>query len=182
MTRLFGKKNKQTTIAELEEYYANQNQKKNRPWKAWLMAILSLLITVAVIVALFYGGRWLYRTFVEQDNSTSTTTSETNNNGIDLPSFDGEFGQNGNETTDGNVNGESDQPQNGDSSSNTESQDGIVSDEAATTTESNADRLANSGGSEEDLPETGAGEILVILPVSIAILGYIAAIKRQTRQ
>ena len=188
MTRLFGKKNKQTTIAELEEYYANQNQKKSRPLKAWLMALLSLLITVAIIIALFLGGRWLYRTFVDDnDGSSTTTTSDNSGETVVLPSFDGGFGDDAasgssdssdssddsSESSDGNVASNS----NSDSSTSSE---GVVSDEAASTSESNEDRISSPGPNEEELPNTGAGDLVFLLPIIVAA-GYFAALKRQSK-
>lgn len=172
MSALFNKKN-ETTIAELEEYYANQ--KKGRSATAWFMAFLSLLITVAIIVGLFFAGRWAYRTFIDND-STDTASSDTQE-GSNLPSFDSDPSSNiGVEFEEGSSNNPDDLVVvQGD---NTSSQSGTVDSGAAVTTESNVDRLANNsanavaGDSTTEIPNTGAGETTLAALVAISILGY----------
>lgn len=187
MTRLFGKKNNNTTIAELEEYYANQNQRKTRPVRAWLMAILSLLITVAVIVALFFFGRWVYNTITNDENEPATTSSsETNGTNVVLPNFDGGFDESSASTNSSDVSGASNSTNSTDTNSNASSSsdsatstDGVVSDQAASTSESNADRIASTGGSE--LPNTGAGELIIIAPIIAGIAGYSISRRKQLK-
>lgn len=164
MARLF-KRNNKTTIAELEEYYANQNQKKTGAGTAWLMAFLSLLITVVVIAALFFGGRWLYRTVTDDGSDTPETTSgsnSTNGSNVDLPAFDSD------------VVGQDIVSDDEDSSEN----EGVVSDEAVSTSESNADRVA-AAGPGSTIPNTGAGDIIFIAPAATAIVGYAISRKKQ---
>ena len=67
----------QTQIPELQEYYATQKQSNTA--LAWLLAIGSLLVTIAIFVLLFLGGRWLYRELFSNDDS-NTTTSQTDSN------------------------------------------------------------------------------------------------------
>jgi cytoskeletal protein RodZ len=189
MTRLFNrKKNNKTTIAELEEYYANQNQKKSSTWRAWLMAIVSVLITVLVIVLLFLAGRWLYQEITDSSSDDSTTSESDSPNEINviLPTFDGDtVGR-------GNGSGDSDSTNNTDDSSVVSGDNGTVSDQAASTSESNADRLAssnNSSGSTDgssvavggEVPNTGAGEILVLAPMISGVLGYFVYRKKQIK-
>jgi len=75
---LFTRKNNtvQTQIPELQEYYATQ--KKESTALAWLLAIGSLLVTVAVFVGLFAGGRWIYRNLTKNDDTTTTQTQDQN--------------------------------------------------------------------------------------------------------
>jgi len=165
---LFKRKDK-TTIAELEEYYANQN--KNRSSKAWFMALLSLFITVAVIAALFFGGRWLYDLVTGDDEVTITTTGETVTGSV--PSFGDIRTDNG--STDA---GETDVPS-----------EGVVSDEAATTTRdvagANSDTTTDSSTDNEtivsatEIPNTGANEIIAALPLLAGLLGYFYSRNRQ---
>jgi cytoskeletal protein RodZ len=72
---LFGKKNTETNIPELQEYYANQ--KRESTGLAWLLAVGSLLITAAVIIGLFVGGRWAYRKIAKKDKTTTVATVQT---------------------------------------------------------------------------------------------------------
>jgi hypothetical protein len=183
MTRLFKRKNNKTTIAELEEYYANQNQKKARPFRTWVMALFSIFVAIALIIALFLAGRWLYDT-VFNDSAEAPTTSDTNGaNDIDLPTFDGNIVGQGNSSTDNtstegntsNTGGGSDVA----SDNTSDSSEGVVSDQAASTSESNIDRVVTTGASEDEIPNTGAGEILIIAPIIAAIAGYTVSRRKQ---
>lgn len=71
---ILGKKSETTTIPELQDYYATK--KKDNTGLAWLLAFASLLVTVAILVALFMGGRWLYRTITGDDKKEQVTTTE----------------------------------------------------------------------------------------------------------
>jgi hypothetical protein len=154
MARFF-KRNNKTTIAELEDYYASKSQRRNRPGMAWLMAFLSLLITVAVVALMYFGGRWLYRTITVNDVNDTSPTS-INGPNIDLPTF----------TDNNGVDDRQAETDNGGS--------GVVSDEAATTNQPNQDRIATTG-SQESLPETGPDQMIFVLPLLVAIFGYILA-------
>jgi cytoskeletal protein RodZ len=69
---LFRKKQQTTTnIPELQEYYATQQ--KESTGKAWLLAIGSLLVTIVILVGLFFGGRWLYRKVTKNDKPAATS-------------------------------------------------------------------------------------------------------------
>lgn len=65
------KKTDATAIPELQEYYASKG--KDSSAKAWLLALVSLLITVAVLVGLFFGVKWVYRAVTNKDETPKTT-------------------------------------------------------------------------------------------------------------
>jgi hypothetical protein len=176
MTRLFNRNNNKTTIAELEEYYANQNQRKNRTGTAWLMALLSLFITIAVIIGLFFAGRWIYRTITNDDAESPTTTTDASGSSAQVPNYDGDIGGQGgaeNETVDEGANTPN--------TTETSQAQGTVSEEAATTTEPNADRISATGA-ESEIPNTGAGEVLLIAPMVAGLAGYTISLKKQSRR
>lgn len=164
MSPLF-KRNKKTTIAELEEYYANQN---NRPLRAWAMAIFSLILTIAVLAGLFFGGKWLYNQITGDDTTTPVTigTQEEGTNGA-LPGFVED------EPT---PTGESDET----AVSNDEAvvSEGVVSDEAATTTRTD---VVATGDTSEDIPNTGAGSSILLVAVVTTAIGYFISRKSQLR-
>lgn len=196
------KQNKKKTVAELEDYYAKQETKST--FMAWVMAFLSLFITVAALAILFFGGRWLYRTLTDDgDNSAQTSQSETS----DVASLSDE--NNGEQSSqegsaEGQVNGnEGESLDEGSSSQNTEG-GGVVDGGAAVTTESNADRVAaqetgddSSIGGEsatagastdgstdpskgvDELTNTGPAENLIALIIATAALGYLGSLKLQ---
>ena len=86
---LFRKKTSSTTnIPELQEYYANQ--KKENSGMAWLFAVGSLLVTAALLIALFFGGRFVYRKIAHRNDTktvaTTTTTTTTKTTPATTPS------------------------------------------------------------------------------------------------
>jgi len=74
---IFG--NKKTTastnIPELQEYYANQ--KNDSTARAWLLAVGSLLVTAALLIGFFFGGRWIYRKIANKDDKAVETAQNT---------------------------------------------------------------------------------------------------------
>ena len=71
----------QTQIPELQDYYATQ--KKESTAMAWLLAIGSLVVTVALFIGLFLGGRWLYRSVTNKDDTSNTSTTQSENKPAD---------------------------------------------------------------------------------------------------
>ncbi len=69
------KKTDTTAIPELQEYYATKGGDSTA--KAWLLAFGSLFLTVAVLVGVFLGGRWIYRTVTDTDEKPTVTTQTT---------------------------------------------------------------------------------------------------------
>ncbi|MCA9328141.1 hypothetical protein KC959_00055 [Candidatus Saccharibacteria bacterium] len=164
---------KDHTISDLEDYYANRN---NRTGMAWLMAFLSLLVTIGVIAALFFGGRWAYRALTD-DNTTVITTTKSSGSESEAQT-----------TTDTAT--EATVPVGSTDSTSPEVEaEGVVSEEAASTTTPSTSRQVASattstdeaGKGDSDLPNTGAGEILLIAPFIAGILGYTVSRRRQIR-
>ncbi len=197
---LFGDNNKKT-IAELEEYYANRQSNG----MAWIMAFLSLLITVAVIAGLFFGGRWLYRTLTDNDNSATVSSTEEAPAGIRITSDDAS-----NTTT--NNDGVVEVTTEGNQDATVAVTEGVVTDEAARTDSSNADSesassnvsvngalgsstdiesstaASSNDGSSGDtatgvsvLPNTGASELLIAVPLLTVAIGYFISRHAQLR-
>lgn len=196
MTAFF-KRNEKTTIAELEEYYANQPKK--RTGMAWFMAFVSLVITIAIIVGVFFVGRWIYR-MIKDDDVNEVTTSDVSSENIDLPNFDSnELGDKGLAFEDSTSNSQSDIVE-GDLSTEviSSSAAGEVTDEAASTSRPNADRIATNNQSSNtngatssssvpssspsdplEIPNTGAGEMIFLIPAMAGVLGYAVSRRRQ---
>jgi cytoskeletal protein RodZ len=182
MTRLFNRNKNKTTITELEEYYANQNQRKTRTGAAWFMALLSLLITIAVIVVLFFAGRWIYRTITNNDTETPATTSDQSESSTQLPNYDGDINAGNNEGSGVASDTNNDTAGTSSSTDNSGGQStGTVSNQAASTTESNADRIASTGPTTSEIPNTGSGDILLIVPIVAGLTGYAISLKRQNK-
>ncbi len=190
---LFRNRNKKT-ISELEDYYKNQGKKSSL--KAWFMAFLSLLITIVIIVLLFFGIRWLYRTLVNDNSSTNETTISDSS-----ATADGEL--NGGVSADGVVDDSLSSSDTQTNNSTGDESQGTVSDEAASTSEPNSDRVASESDSNStasgvagdsaavnnqytsesgEITDTGPGEVLLITPLLAAVLGYYLSRKKQIKQ
>ncbi len=52
---------------ELQHYYESEH--RERVGLAWLIAFLSLVLTITVILGLFFGGRWAYRKIANNNNT-----------------------------------------------------------------------------------------------------------------
>lgn len=171
---LFGRK-KNPTISEIESYYEQQNRRSNSSARAWGMALLAILFTVALVAILFFAGRWVYDQFSGTDSANDETISqEVNSGNVDLGGFDSDSDDNDSE-----------------SSGADQTQDGVVSEEAATTDESNVDRVGvndTEGTEDEDtsvngtstsLPNTGAGETAVIVSLITGMLAGIYSYRKK---
>lgn len=77
---IFGKKQQQTQIPELQEYYASK--KTESTGLAWLLALGSLLLTAAIFIGLFLGGRWIYRSITNDDKPTSGTSQTSGDKNV----------------------------------------------------------------------------------------------------
>lgn len=51
---------------EVQDYY--QAEKRERVGVAGLLAVATLVVTVLVAMGAFFGGRWVYRTIMEDDD------------------------------------------------------------------------------------------------------------------
>lgn len=85
---------------EVKDYY--KAEQRERMGMAWLVAAGGFLVTIAIVLGLFFAGRWAYTTFFSDDTTTPISeVEETDANEDELPSTT--------DTTDQNANDE-DQP------------------------------------------------------------------------
>lgn len=70
------KRNKTESVMpeEVQNFYAAE--RRQRKGTAWLLAIVTLLVTFLIASALFFGGRWIYRAIFDNDNKDKTSTSQ----------------------------------------------------------------------------------------------------------
>jgi hypothetical protein len=67
---------------ELQEYYAAEGRHGN--WMAWVLGLVTLMVTVAVALGLFYGGRWAYRKVRNDDKKqVATKQNEASKQSVD---------------------------------------------------------------------------------------------------
>ncbi len=178
---LFGDKNKKT-IEELESYYANREQKTGM---AWVMAFLSLLLTVVILGGLFFGGRAVYRA-VTDDGTTQTAVN-------DEPVDDNTSTTPAPEPTSSGSTTETPAPAPTPAATPTPSTGGVVSDQAASTTTPSTSTTARGGEGQNTstngtvaarstgLPNTGSGTILISAPIVSLFVGYFVARRKLLR-
>ena len=65
---------------EVQQYYDSEH--RERVGLAWLIAFLSLIVTIVVIVGLFFGSRWVYRKIANRNNTPTTAPEGT---GLEQP-------------------------------------------------------------------------------------------------
>ncbi len=63
-----------TLPAEVQDYY--QAEKRERTSVASLLAIGTLLVTIVIALGLFFGGRWVYRTVFDSNDTAPTTEQQ----------------------------------------------------------------------------------------------------------
>ncbi len=51
---------------EVTQYY--ESERRERIGVAWLLGLVTLLATIAVVFVIFFGGRWTYRKLTNKDN------------------------------------------------------------------------------------------------------------------
>jgi|AntRauTorckE6833_2_1112554.scaffolds.fasta_scaffold01909_9 hypothetical protein len=81
--QLFKRKKQDEVLPdEVRDYY--KAEQRDRMGMAWLLAAGAFLATIAIVIALFFGGRWVYRTVFDSGNNDGTTAvDEAEQNGDD---------------------------------------------------------------------------------------------------
>ena len=69
------KKDEQSDLPkEVQDYY--QAEKREKVGVAGLLALGTLLVTILLAIGLFFGGRWVYRTVFDNDDSQQTAQTD----------------------------------------------------------------------------------------------------------
>jgi cytoskeletal protein RodZ len=162
---------------EVEEYY--QSERRDRVGVAWLLAALTLVVTVIIVLGLFLGGRWVYRKVANKDDNNTTQTTQTNQQAEQSPATTPQESSNSSSTN---------QPGNSNSSTNPSSNSSTTEDSNTQGTV-NAPTQSNNPSSvstqptqtSSNLANTGPGEtIAVFVLVSVAgYLGYSTYLRRR---
>jgi cytoskeletal protein RodZ len=108
--RLFPRRNKgdqdsDTNLPpELKKYY--ESGRRERTSIAWALALITLFVTILVVFAAFFGGRWVYRKIANRGKSTQVTTTQptstsNNSNTTNKPATPPSTNQNTQPTTPG---------------------------------------------------------------------------------
>ena len=65
--------------AEIQEYY--NAEQRERVGLAWIIAVISLLVSLAVIFGIFFGGRYVYRNYIHKSKTTTSKPVKTPTSG-----------------------------------------------------------------------------------------------------
>ena len=154
----YNRKKNNSVLPEVDEYY--QAERRDNGLLAWLLALISVAIVVAILVGLYFGGRWIVDTLKSDD--TNTTSENIVGQGNDV-------------TVDGKPN------ESNTVDSSTDSNQGRVDAPVATTTPP----VTTPQTTEGNLPNTGPASVASIFIVVSIIAGsghYIVSRKRQLNQ
>lgn len=122
---------------EIKEYYAHEERDKNRA--SWLLGAGVFVATVIIVLALFYGGRALYRVVFEDDNAATTeqTSDSANTTNEATPTNDDKSS--------------TDTPSDQGAANTPQPSDTPSVDDSTTPTET----TPSTGPTEEEIPRTG---------------------------
>lgn len=70
----FRKKQEDILPDEVDKYY--QSQKRARIGTAWMLGFLTLIVTLAIALGLYYGGRYVYREVIDSEDTSEITTDQ----------------------------------------------------------------------------------------------------------
>lgn len=138
---------------EVNEYY--QAEHRERIGVAWLLGLVTLLLTIGVVFALFFGGRWAYRKITHKNTSQPVAVPKTTS-----PSSSNSSSSSQSSSSSGSVSAPATPPSPAPSSSQTPPPAPSTPKPAQTAT-----TPANTG----TIPNTGPGDVLsIFLVVSAA--------------
>jgi len=147
------------------------------------MAILSLLITLLVIAALYFGIRWIYNTVTDDTDSVDTqqiegqvNVDEDRQNGFANAFNGGDSSDSEDDGDEGTVTDEAASTTRETSADATGAEDSTASVSGVNTNDDDTDTLVSTGATE--LPNTGANESIVILFIALTAAGYFTARKQ----
>jgi cytoskeletal protein RodZ len=141
---------------EVQQYY--QAEARERTGVAWLLAGITLVVTVLIIVGLFFGGRWIYRKTRHNPAQVAQTTNQ--------PAAPSENTAN----TSSSSSNSSTTSSTSSTSSNTSTP---ASSTPSSTTPSTSQGVVGPTAARTSIPNTGPGDTLALF-VGVTALGYLA--------
>lgn len=70
--KLFSRRKKVNSDLPPEIQAYAQAEHRERMGMAWLVGLVSLIVTVLILVGLYFGGQWVYRKIAHKDQPTDT--------------------------------------------------------------------------------------------------------------
>lgn len=159
---LFRRKQVDTTSLppEVQDYY--QAERRGRSWAAWVLALITLIVTVLLVLGLFFGGRFIYRKVrgtdkpapvaVQTDNDDQEAQNPTPSTPANPPTVQAPQGSTPSQL-----------PSDGTTSPTTTAPNGTGTTPTQTTTPT----------PDGNLPNSGPGDTLAIF-LAVSVLAYVA--------
>jgi hypothetical protein len=193
---LFNRQNHQTQVpAEIQEYY--QTERRERAGVAWLLAIGTLIVTIALTAGIFFAGRWAWRELTTDDpqetaqneqqggenqNNQENQPSNEQNQPAQLPSDNQNNTENREEENNSESNNQNENQTNQEENSGEEQPAGGQGGGATPSGEEKKKETAqkkpaaSSGGKvaagATSVPNTGPGDTLAIF-IGASVMGYL---------
>ncbi|MBA2278831.1 hypothetical protein H0V99_00090 [Candidatus Saccharibacteria bacterium] len=89
-----------SVLPEVDKYYTAE--RRERTGLAWLLALVSIAVVAAIIIALFLAGRFIYSRIVDKPDDVATTQGVSD---PQAPSFDGNPSDNSSSEPESSQNG-----------------------------------------------------------------------------
>lgn len=162
---------------EVEDYY--QSEKRERKGVAWLLALGTLLVTVLLAAVIFFGGRWVYRTVFDNDDSQQIATEQSDGDSAEQsPAGERESGESSDQSNGAGENNNEDQSESSNESDESdESNDGSGSTSTDTDSQNGSsdgsDTTPTTGSSGGEIPDTGPGSPALLF-VTVVVTGAFA--------
>lgn len=137
--KLFRGKNPDNVPAEVQDYY--QSQQSEHKSVAWLLAFATFVLTLVLILGLFFGGKWAYRKIANRDKNAPSEVAKPQANTEETPATTPDETSEPDDSEEPAVSGNSDTPQTSSTNTNTPS--------PATTPNTGPSQLVQTG---EDYP------------------------------
>lgn len=165
----------QNVPPEVAEYY--QAERRERRGVAWLMTLLTLLITVALIVGLFFAGRWAYQRIWGGDSVPSSQNDSGDDSGRSDSGSDSPIEGPSNQESDEDAT-ERNQARDDSGSSRETREDTPAQTPESTREDRNQGGTGSSGttppqSGPSELADTGPGETVAGVFVVSAVSGYV---------
>ena len=145
-------------VPELEQYYA---QRRTSGIWGWIMALITIALTVLIIIGLFYGGRWVYNQINDETTTTPTVNAPANTSTSQPSSESGvKTLPSGESTTDTATNS---------------------SQSTASNTPTATSSTSVTATPSSKIPDSGPGDVLLIA-LGASIVGYLLRIKKKKKK
>lgn len=147
---------------EVQEYY--QAERRERTGIAWLLAVGTLIVTILLVLALFFGGRWIYQKLTRRDNTNTTQTQSSDTS---------KTGDTTNQSSNGSSTAPSNKPSSGTSTQPSNSGTNSLPAVPPSSSSSTSKGVVPPSVARTNIPNTGPGDTVAIF-FAVSLLGYLS--------